>query len=68
MQIHTVSDLIAELEQFDDDTPIALATQPSWPFEHTISGVEQAENGTVYIAEGNQVAYLPDTARKVLGW
>jgi hypothetical protein len=68
MAIETVADLIALLEGYDDDTPIALAIQPSWPFAHTIDAVEQAENGTVYLAEGTQVCYLPDAARQALGW
>jgi hypothetical protein len=66
--IATVGDLIAALEDYDDDTPIALATQPTWPFEYTIAGVGQADDGTLYLAEGRQVAYLSGSARHALGW
>lgn len=66
--IETVADLIAHLEDFDDDTPVALATQRSWPFQYSIQSVEQATDGTVYIAEGVQVGYLPGPARDAIGW
>jgi hypothetical protein len=28
----------------------------------------QADDGIVYLAEGDQVAYLPEAAREALGW
>lgn len=36
--IKTVRDLIDELEQYDDDTPVYLAEQPSYPFRYSIAG------------------------------
>jgi len=35
----TVGELIQILEQLDEDTEIRIASQPSWPFEYSISGV-----------------------------
>lgn len=34
----TVRELIEALEQFDDDTEVRLAFQPSWPFEYSLGG------------------------------
>lgn len=34
-----VGELIELLEQYDDGAEVRLMTQPSWPFEHSISGV-----------------------------
>lgn len=31
MEIETVAALIAALEDFDEDMPLAVAQQPSWP-------------------------------------
>jgi hypothetical protein len=79
-RIETVGDLIAELECYDPDTPIRLASQPRWPFEYTLGGValtpDDAEhNGTastdepvVWIGQCRQVGYLPGIAANALGW
>lgn len=68
MTLNTVGDLIARLERYPDETPIALASQPTYPFEYTIVGVEEAEDGKVYLIEGAQVAYLSNVARQAVGW
>lgn len=70
--IRTVGDLRAALEDFDDSELVALAQQPSWPFEYSVGTVAFAEvddgPGVVYIGEGEQVRYLPGTAAIELGW
>jgi hypothetical protein len=66
--IATVAELIIALEDFDDDDPVRLAFQPGWPFEHHCGQVAQDDDGTVWIAEGDQIGYLPDPARQALGW
>ena len=33
----TVADLIAQLEDFDGECEVRFASQPSWPFEYSIS-------------------------------
>ena len=38
----TVSDLLEELQQFDPDAEVRLATQPSWPFEWSLSTTDPA--------------------------
>ena len=74
-----IRDLIEALEeiaeQHDDNVIVRLATQPSWPFEHSISeavAVEVEENGhdvnVCYLGEGRQVGYLPGAAAVALGW
>jgi len=35
----TVGDLLALLEDYDLDTEVRLATQPSWPFEYGIGDI-----------------------------
>lgn len=56
----TVADLIAILSQFDDDTEVRLAYQPSWPMEARIDpDIEVASNGVLYLAEAEQLGYAP---------
>lgn len=66
--IRTVADLRAALKGLPDQTPVVLATQPPWPFTHTIATVEQADDGTVYLAEGPQLDYLPERVRRLFDW
>ena len=47
---YTVEDLIGVLEEMDPQAPVMAAVQPSWPFEHSIPGVINAQNGTVYLS------------------
>lgn len=39
-----VAELIAELEDMDQDAEVRLAIQPDWPFQHTIDSVQQVDN------------------------
>lgn len=100
----TLSELIQMLQdiQVDGvDPEVRLATQPSWPFEHSISNVVEIadpesedlvelqnelsetededaareimersrQNGpVVYLAEGQQIGYLPGVVASELGW
>lgn len=70
-----VAELIEALEDFDPDTEVRLAIQPSYPFQHTIAEVvevdlseggededddDDGETGiVVYIAEGGQLYSAP---------
>lgn len=47
----------------DPQAPVMVAVQPSWPFEHSITGVINAQNGTVYLAS-KQEGYLPPEAKE----
>lgn len=47
---YTVEDLIGALEEMDPQAPVMVAVQPSWPFEHSITGVINAQNGTVSLS------------------
>lgn len=47
---YTVEDLIGALEEMDPQVPVMVAVQPSWPFEHSITGVINAQNGTVSLS------------------
>jgi len=68
MSILTVGELIQRLKNCDPQSPIALAIQPSWPFEHALGDVQEAEDGKVYLAEGAQIAYLSDAGCQAIGW
>lgn len=63
----TVAELIDVLESLDPDMEVRFASQPSWPFEYSISDVCETEEA-VYLAEGNQIGYLPGEAAELLGW
>jgi len=69
----TVRDLIELLSEFDPNAEVRLAHQPRWAFEYSISTVAETEPNaddqtTVYIAEGNQIGYLPQEAADAIGW
>ena len=71
----TVQELIDELEYLDPETEVRFASQPSWPFEYSISEVVVAnvekrgeEEEVVYLGEGSQIGYLPESAKEELGW
>lgn len=70
-----VSELIALLQDFDGDTEVRLAIQPSWPFEHRVGQVAlvagldgEGDADIVYIGEGEQLGYLAQEAAFCLGW
>jgi hypothetical protein len=65
--IETVGDLIAELEQYDEDQPVRLATSPNYPMRGLV-GLVGEDDATVYVAVGAQEGYLPSSAAEVLGW
>ncbi len=70
----TVSDLVDQLQQFDPNAEVRLATQPSWPFEWSLSRSEPAVEvdldgqPVVYLVQGAQLGYLPGAAHGELGW
>ena len=71
----TVGELIHELKYMDEGATVRFASQPSWPFEYSISGVVETivdnrgnEEDIVYLEEGRQVGYLPKEAKDELGW
>lgn len=58
---YTVEDLMGALSEMDPQAPVMVAVQPTWPFEHTITGVVNC-NGIVYLAS-KQHGYLPQEAK-----
>jgi hypothetical protein len=62
-----VAELLSMLEGVDPETELRLATQPSYPMEHSIMGVTdvvdathpytQAVEKVVYLLEGTQLGY-----------
>ena len=71
----TVEELIEKLKYYDGELEVRFASQPSWPFEYSISGVIQTtirehnnKYKAVYLEEGRQLGYLPKEAKEELGW
>lgn len=80
----TIEELIRELEGLPQDTEVRFASQPSWPFEYSISSVvfieEEIDNdgsdgednddrqGVLYLVEGGQIGYLPGNVKDEIGW
>lgn len=46
----TVGELIACLEEFDDEEEVLIAYQPGYPLENMIGDVKEV-NGNIYITE-----------------
>jgi hypothetical protein len=68
-----VRELIEYLENFDEESEVRLAMQPSWPFEYSIGEVEEVEledegETVVYISEDRQLRYLPGEVKERLMW
>ncbi|MFG3710966.1 hypothetical protein [Micromonospora sp. NPDC047730] len=69
--IRSVGDLKAALEEYDDDTAVALAISPRRPFEHRLDSAEEAivdGKHVLYLVDGGQKDYLPTEARQALSW
>lgn len=65
----TVDELKEILEDYDGDMEVHIAFQPSWPLEYSIDSDAVAEHdGILYLAERDQVGYLPGEVRPQLGW
>jgi hypothetical protein len=68
----TIDELIEALEEARDehggDQAVLLAHQPHWPFEYETAQVGVTPDGTVYIAEGNQLGYLQQDGAVAIGW
>lgn len=77
MTISELRELVEELEESGlGDAEVRLATQPAWPFEHSLSTAfyvqdEGGDSPVLYLAEGRQIGYLPDDVKGNLtaqGW
>lgn len=74
----TLGSLIEDLQQLvwqgvDENTPVKLATQPSYPFEYEVGEVVAVTLGEddqefVYISEGENQQYLAGAVAAELGW
>lgn len=78
----TIAELIELLQDLalesplGDDTIVRLASQKNWPFEyslesgHCVNMGDEGEDGEffVYLAEGEQLGYLPDIVCQEIGW
>ncbi len=73
----TVEKLIEMLEGMNPEAEVRFASQPSWPFEYTISdlsaftGEEESNDencDVVYLIEGDQIGYLPEKVKYEIGW
>jgi SpoU rRNA methylase family enzyme len=78
-----VQELIELLESMNPESEVRFASQPSWPFEYSVSDVvEVVEEGeeeefddreedlqpVVYLVEGRQIGYLPGNVKDEIGW
>jgi hypothetical protein len=64
----TVKQLIRQLEDFNPDSEVRLAIQPSWPFEHSIGNVvsvgltdedaDEDEEVPDYANTGEEIVYI----------
>jgi len=64
----TVKQLIRQLEDFNPDSEVRLAIQPSWPFEHSIGNVvsvsltdedaDDDEEVPDYANTGEEIVYI----------
>lgn len=71
MSVDTVRDLLELLESYDPETPLRIATQPSWPLASTLAAVTLIEApeddedpdfvpdrvATVWLAASDSVGY-----------
>ena len=66
----TAGELIERLSEYDEDTPVHMVIQPSYPLESHIEGVKSREEmgdelgdplkdgeNIIYITEGGQIGY-----------
>jgi len=65
----TVQELINELEYLNPEAEVRFASQPSWPFEYSITEVVVSDEEEIaYLGEGRQIGYLPGNVTDKLGW
>jgi len=68
MMITTVGEMLTLLEEYDEDTPLMFAQQPTYPLVSTIKGVVEVDDRddpdvveprgkVVYILEGQNEGY-----------
>lgn len=54
------------------DVQVRFASQPNWPFEYSIESMIVSEQpgppDVVYLAEDQQLGYLPRSIKEELGW
>jgi hypothetical protein len=64
----TVGELIGMLTEHHPDTLVRLAVQPACPFAYALAPMTAADTDTevVYLAAGEQLSYLPNSAGSAL--
>ena len=66
-----IAGLYVEMDSDEDEEKLEMevvfASQPSWPFEYSISGAEII-NDKLYLVEGDQQGYLDEKVRGEIGW
>lgn len=63
----TVEQLIELLEEFDPEAEVRIASGRKWAMEYVMAEVGTT-GAVVYVAEGQQIGYLPDEAAVAVGW
>ena len=66
-----IAGLYVEMDSDEDEEKLEMevvfASQPSWPFEYSISGAEII-NDKLYLVEGKQEGYLDEKVKGEIGW
>jgi len=68
MMVDEMVDEVGESKAYD--IKVRIASQPRWPFEYSVAAelVPSNTDDVVYIAEDQQLGYLPYDAKESLGW
>jgi len=69
----TAAELIEILSECPPNAEVRIAHQPSWPFELSVGQTcylskDEGSDGVFYIAEQDQIGYLPSAVSAELGW
>jgi hypothetical protein len=67
-ELKQLLDDLTEEHDLPGETEVRIAMQPTYPFEYSTSDRSTVVNGILYLAEGDQLSYLPSEVSRALGW
>jgi len=77
MKLTELKEMVEEMEMMVGEenahnVEVRWAAQPSWPMEYTIepnwAETEEGDDVVIYLAEDQQLGYLPGAVKEYLGW